>query len=238
MSLLRVEVLSVHQWKFLYFTDGVHSWSAINGINISDSAKQLLQYNTDISNKHKETTRVIKCISPRVGSTPQTFYTCAPKGRQQLNYKLLFPTKSLHCNPKADLSEQQLKAASVTNSGEKWAYLLGALPIDHGWGWWWGQDWEFGAEKLARLQRCCVVCHVSLIHTTEEVLLQQRHSDQWIRTKCTKKVCDVRILSLGSDPACADKHIHLSLLQDAASLSSLSAHPECTITYICKHCFF
>lgn len=68
-------------------------------------------------------------------------------------------------------------------------YLLGALPIDHGWGWWWGQDWEFRAENLARLQRWRAVCHVSLIHTTEEVRLQQK-------TQRSMKVCTVYIIKV------------------------------------------
>lgn len=50
--------------------------------------------------------------------------------------------------------------------------LLRAFTVDHGWGRWWCQNWEFRAEKLSRLQRWGVVCHSSLIHTSEEFLLK------------------------------------------------------------------
>ena len=61
--------------------------------------------------------------------------------------------------------------------GERWrTYLLGALSVYHGRRRWGAQQGVIRAEKLAGLQRWGMVCHASLIHTTEQELLEHRYT--------------------------------------------------------------
>ena len=55
-------------------------------------------------------------------------------------------------------------------------YLLRALSVYHGRRWWGPQQGVIRAEKLAGLQRWGMVCHASLIHTTEQELLEHRYT--------------------------------------------------------------
>lgn len=126
-----------------------------------------------------------------------------------------------------------------------WVYLLGALPVDHGWGWWWGQNWEFRAEKLAGLQRWGVVCHVSLIHTTEEVLLQQKalRSIQMYKVYHKALWCHRVESSSQSLDLCWELHLPRMSTGCGFSFHSLSiqsmstSSPKCVqskdVTYVC-----
>ncbi len=114
-------------------------------------------------------------------------------------------------------------------------YLLGALPVDHGWGRWWGQDWEFRAEKRAGLQRWGVVCHVSLIHTTEEVLLQQQTRPSVEMYKVYHKDLWYSCLESSSQSSNLCWELHLARISTGCgfSLPLPSIQYEHIITYIC-----
>lgn len=237
--------------KFLNFTDYVHDCSSILRQQYSWLSKtvQCYAYNcTNISDifrtKSQHTPLCLRFPPGRLSymeKNTQKLNSCTLLADNRLN-KPGAPvlTNSLNCNYEGrllkvhlgttDWMQQVWLIAERHEAKGVWVYLLGAIPVDHGWWWWWSQDWEFRAEKLAGLQRWGVVCHVSLIHTTEEVLLQQRHSDQWKCSRSARRVCGIIVFSLH-----LWWELHLPRMSTGwgFSLPSPIVHYEHMITYIC-----
>ena len=88
-----------------------------------------------------------------------------------------FTTKGLHRASFQTIQHQpknrrikKIKDSNIEEEEEGVSYLLWAVSVDHGRGWRRLEEWALGAKQLAGLQWGGVVCHGSLIHTTDQAL--------------------------------------------------------------------